>query len=84
VEGQPGFEHEGDPIARLDPLRVEPLCKLRRTGGYNVKTKDFIDTIRVRDPHRRPARTIGVAGDAFVRDVEAVAVSIKQIPQRIT
>ena len=35
------------------------------------------------DAHGGAARAIGVAVDAFVRDVEVLAVAVEQLPQRL-
>jgi hypothetical protein len=59
-----------------------------RAGGDFVEAEDLVASLAVafrgvRDPHRRPARAIGVAGDALVGDVELVAVTVEQLPQRV-
>ena len=87
VKRQRRFEHEGDPVTLFDPIRVEPVGKLRRAGRNYIEAQNFIRTgtvwaVGVCNTHRRPARAVGMAGDAFVRDVQVVAVTIEQVPQR--
>ncbi len=38
---------------------------------------------RMRDPHGSAAIALGMAGDAFMRDIEMFAVTIEQLPQAI-
>ncbi len=82
IERQRRLKHEGDAVALLDALRIEPVGELRRTGGDLVEAQEFVMPISMGDPHRGAARAIGMAGDAFVGDVEVLTVAIEQVPQR--
>ena len=83
IERQRGLEHEGDAVARLDAVRIEPVGELRGSRRRSAsKLRISSAAVRMGDAHRRAARAIGVAGDAFVRDVEVLAIAVEQLPQR--
>ena len=83
VERQARLQHERDALAGPDALCVEPVREPGGTSGNRVEAQDLVMPIGMRDPHRGAARAVGMPGDAFVRDVEVVAIAVEQVPQRL-
>ena len=48
-----------------------------------IEAENFIAAIGVGDADGGAAAAIGVAGDAFMRDVEMIAVAVEQTPGRV-
>jgi hypothetical protein len=80
VKRQARLQHERNPLARRDSLRVQPVGEARGPSRNLVKAQSLVAPITVCDPHRRAARTVGVAGDALVADVETLAIPVEQLP----
>ncbi len=83
IEWQRRFKHEGDTLAGFHALPIKPMRELGSTARNSVKAEDFIGALAVRNPHRRATIALGMAGDRLMRDVELVAVAVKQVPQCI-
>src|SRR3546814_6633997 len=78
------LQHERDAIARLDVVLDQPVCEARRAGSDLIEAENFVTAVAVRDAHRSAARAIGVARDAFMRDVEELAIAVEQIDRKST
>ena len=81
VKRQRGLQHEGDAIALLDALRIEPVRELRGAGADLVEAEDLVVTIGMGHAHSGAAGAVGMARDALMRDVEMFLVAVKQLPQ---
>jgi hypothetical protein len=82
IERQRWLQHEGDTVARLDAVLLQPVRKARGTGGDVVEAQNFVAAVGMRDAHRGATRSICVARDALVRNVQVSAVAAEQLPQR--
>ncbi len=82
VEGQRRLEHDAHALAGADAALGQEVGEARGPGGEAPEGEDLVPAPvlgRVDDAHRGPLG--GVAVDALVADVEALAVAVEELPQ---
>ena len=82
VERQRRLEHEGDAVARLNAVRHQPVREARGAGGDLIEAQDLVGSVRMRNAHRDATRSIRVTADALVGDIEVLAITVEEFPQR--
>ena len=82
VERARRLEHDGDAVAGRHALRGQVVRELRRLARDVGEGEQLVAAVGVREDHRGPV-AVDVPVDAFVRDVERVAVAVEQLPQLV-
>ena len=74
------LEHDRDAIAGRHALGGEVVGEPRRRIRQLAKTQDLIASVGMGDDDGR-VRLAGMPVDAFVRDVQTLAIAVEQLPQ---
>jgi hypothetical protein len=59
------------------------MCEARGALGDRVETQALVCAAGMRDADRDAAGAVGVTDDAFLRDVEVLAIAVEQGPARL-
>ena len=81
VECQRWLQHDRDAIARRDALFGEPVGTARRFVGDGSEADRLVMPVGMRDADRDAVRISRMPVDAFVRDVQPLAIAVEQFPQ---
>ena len=81
VEGQRRLQHDGDAVAGLHAARDEIMRHPGRGGLQAREGEVLVAAVGMGDAHRDTSGHVGVPIDAFMRDVQPVAIAIEQVPQ---
>jgi hypothetical protein len=65
----------------LNAFLFQPVSEARGTGGDLIECQELVSSVSMGDAHRGATRSIGVADDALVGDIEIIAIAVEELPK---